>query len=165
MAIHTLHSTQVIETTLDEAWSFFSNPRNLARITPPSLGFEVRTKDLPDSIHAGLMIEYRVRPLLGIPTTWLTEITQVRERAYFVDEQRIGPYRIWHHEHGFRELAPGRVEIEDRVTYVVPFGPLGTILHKLVIQRRLAEIFEFRKGIITGLFSPVENSVPAAAVQ
>jgi ligand-binding SRPBCC domain-containing protein len=90
-----------------EAWSFFSNPRNLAKITPPELGFEMLTPDLPPQVYAGMMIAYRVRPLLGIPMTWLSEITLVEEGVRFIDEQRVGPYAVWHHEHGFMTWATG----------------------------------------------------------
>ena len=95
MAIHTLRSSQILRATPQQCWDFFSDPRNLSKITPPDMGFIVKSK-LPPRIHAGMMIEYRVSPLLGIPMTWLTEITQVREGEYFVDEQRVGPYAIWH---------------------------------------------------------------------
>lgn len=152
MPIHTLTAHQVIPSTLDRAWEFFSNPRNLATITPPDLGFEILTPDLPGRIHAGMMIEYRVRPLLGIPATWLTEITHVQEGKSFVDEQRVGPYAIWHHEHHFRDLGDGRVELLDRVTYRLPFQPLGDLAHGLLVKPRLASIFAFRKSKVDELF-------------
>src|SRR5690348_16071799 len=101
MAIYTLRRTQIIRASLRECWDFFSNPGNLQKITPPSLGFEVKS-DLPDSIYPGLMIEYRVSPLAGIKLSWLTEIVHVDAPHHFVDEQRVGPYKLWHHEHFFR---------------------------------------------------------------
>ena len=103
MAIHVLRKTQMVAASVAECWAFFSDPRNLPRITPPALDFRVLT-ELPPSVHPGLMIEYRVRPLLGISMSWLTEITHVEPGVRFVDEQRIGPYRIWHHEHHFLSL-------------------------------------------------------------
>lgn len=112
--IHVLQSSQTIRTSLDRAWDFFSNPRNLSRITPPALDFTILTA-LPERIHPGMMIEYRVRPLLGIPVRWLTEITHVETGKLFVDEQRIGLYRIWHHEHHFKPLDAGQIEMTDRV--------------------------------------------------
>jgi ligand-binding SRPBCC domain-containing protein len=152
MPIHVLHCSQTIAATREEAWAFFSNPRNLARITPPALDFQITTPDLPARIHAGLMIQYRVRPLLGLPMSWLTEITQVNDGEYFVDEQRVGPYAIWHHEHWFREAGAGRTEIEDRVTYRLPFGWLSEPVHALVVRRQLVEIFGYRKVAVEELF-------------
>lgn len=152
MPIHTLTAHQIIPSTPERAWEFFSNPRNLATITPPDLGFEIVTPDLPKRIHAGMMIEYRVRPLLGIPVTWLTEITHVQEEKSFVDEQRVGPYAIWHHEHHFRDLGDGRVELLDRVTYRLPFQPFGDLAHGLLVRPRIVGIFAFRKRKVDELF-------------
>lgn len=152
MPIHTLHTKQVIRATREQAWEFFSNPRNLARITPPGMGFDIVTPDLPPRIYAGLMIEYRVRPLLGIPMTWLTEITHVSDGEYFVDEQRVGPYAIWHHEHWFHEVGDGRIEMEDRVTYVLPFQPFGDVVHPFLVKPQLDRIFAHREQAVRELF-------------
>ena len=152
MPIHTLHRRQLLHATLETAWEFFSDPRNLARITPPELDFHIATPDLPDRIHAGLMIQYRVRPLLGIALTWLSEITQVEAGRYFVDEQRVGPYAMWHHEHWFRDAGAGGVEVEDRVTYRLPCGWLSEPLHALIVQPQLEAIFEHRTIAVAGLF-------------
>ncbi len=113
MPIHTLHRKLVIPIKRAEAWAFFSDPRNLSKITPPGMGFRTMTPDLPAHIYAGLMIEYRVKPLAGIPLTWLTEITHVHEGESFVDEQRVGPYKMWHHEHFFRAVASDATEVID----------------------------------------------------
>ena len=129
---------------LDECWAFFSDPRNLSKITPPSLRLRVRS-ELPPEIHPGLMIRYTVSPLLGIPMEWLTEITQVRKPDYFVDEQRVGPYRIWHHEHSFHAVAKSVTEVHDLVHYVPPLGPLGAIINGVVIRTQLARIFAYRE--------------------
>ena len=129
---------------LEQCWRFFSDPRNLAKITPPELGFIVRS-ELPEEIHAGLMIRYAVSPLFGIPISWLTEITQVQKPHYFVDEQRVGPYCIWHHEHFFRALGDRRTEVRDLVHYVPPFGPLGALFEPLLIRPQLTRIFDFRQ--------------------
>ena len=152
MPIHVMHRKQTLAVGREEAWRFFSDPRNLARITPPTLGFEIVTPDLPARIHAGLMIQYRVRPLLGIPLTWLTEITHVAEGHHFVDEQRVGPYALWHHEHWFRDLGPGRAEVEDRVTYKLPGGWLAEPIHILVVRKQLAAIFDYRRIAIEKWF-------------
>lgn len=163
MPIHTLHRKQVLPTTRAEAWEFFSNPRNLARITPPSLDFQILTPDLPDEIYAGMMIQYRVRPLLGIPMTWLTEITQVQNGFSFVDEQRVGPYSIWHHEHQFRDIGAGQVEIEDRVTYTLPFGWLSEPIHALIVRDQLAAIFDYRTTAVTELYPASQKRLETAA--
>src|SRR5579871_2125627 len=118
--------------TLEEAWSFFSDPNNLSTITPGNLRFEA-VYPLPHVIYPGLVLVYRLRPMFNIPTTWVTEITHVREPSLFVDEQRMGPYRLWHHEHHFRAIEGG-VEIEDLVHYALPFGPLGLIAENMLVR-------------------------------
>ncbi len=151
MAIHTLEHTQTLPATLDACWRFFSDPRNLSRITPPELGFEVLSR-LPPQMYPGMVIEYRVRPLFGIPLTWLTEITQVDEPHSFVDEQRIGPYRIWHHEHRFTDAGDGTVVMHDKVTYALPFGPFGELAHPLLVAPQLRRIFDFRTAAAEDIF-------------
>lgn len=152
MAVHTLQTKQIIRTGMADAWAFFSNPRNLAKITPPEMGFEVLTPDLEPTIYAGMMIAYRVRPLLGIPMTWLSEITLVEEGVRFIDEQRVGPYAVWHHEHRFHDLGDGRVEMEDKITYVLPFAPLGDLAVPLLVKPQLERIFAFREKAVRKLF-------------
>ncbi len=151
MAVYSFESRQLLETDISKAWDFFSDPRNLSRITPPALDFKI-LGELPAVIHPGLMIEYRVRPLLGIPARWLTEITHVKAGEFFVDEQRIGPYRIWHHEHHFQALPDGRTEMRDRVTYVLPFGLLGDLVHPVLVRPKLEEIFRYRTTAVKALF-------------
>jgi ligand-binding SRPBCC domain-containing protein len=150
MAIHQLRRTQIIRATPEACWDFFSNPANLRRITPPSLDFQVLSP-LPPRMHPGLMIEYRVRPVLGIPMTWLTEITHVEAPHYFVDEQRVGPYQVWHHEHRFTPLDDGRIECLDLVTYVLPFGWLGNLAHPLLVRPQLEAIFRHRERVVAEL--------------
>ena len=149
--VHVLETSQVIPATIERAWEFFSDPRNLAKITPPELDFTILTT-LPERVYPGMMIEYRVRPLLGIPARWVTEITHVEPENFFVDEQRIGPYRIWHHEHHFKQLDGDRIEIRDRVTYVLPFGPLGDLVHPFHVKPQLERIFAFRGKAVVELF-------------
>ena len=165
MAIHRMATTQIVPTELDTAWAFFSDPRNLPIITPPSLGLRI-TSDLPGSMYEGMIITYTVRPLLGIPLDWVTEITHVEERRMFVDEQRMGPYRLWHHEHHFREV-PGGVEARDVVHYALPFGSLGDLLGGRTVRRNLREIFHFRRQVVTERFGapPLMNAGPAAGVR
>ena len=143
MPIYTLSRTQIVRMPLMQCWDFFSDPRNLEKITPSSLRFRIKT-ELPSQIYPGLMIQYTVSPLFGLPLNWLTEIVQVDQPRYFADEQRSGPYRLWHHEHFFRELSDGRVEVRDLVHYAPPFGPLGAIINAIIIRRQLAKIFDFR---------------------
>ena len=120
MNLHVLEREQRLPIPLDQAWDFFSNPRNLSRITPPDMGFELLSTP-PERMHAGMLVIYRVRPLLHVPITWVTEITHVDEPHRFVDEQRFGPYRFWHHQHLFRPI-PGGVEMSDIVHYALPPG-------------------------------------------
>jgi len=129
----------------ERCWAFFSDPRNLSKITPPELGLVVRS-ELPAEAHPGLMIRYTVTPLWKVRMTWLTEITQVQKPDYFVDEQRVGPYRIWHHEHFFRAIDDEQTEVRDLVHYVPPFGILGALINPLVIRPQLERIFDFRKA-------------------
>ncbi len=143
MAVYTLERRQVVAMPHERCWRFFSDPGNLAQITPPSLGFRVLSA-MPPEIHPGLMIRYKVSPLFGVPMTWVTEITHVRAPDYFVDEQRVGPYRMWHHEHTFLAVDAEHTEVHDLVHYVPPLGPIGAVLNTLVIRPQLERIFDFR---------------------
>ena len=141
--IHTLYREQVIQTNIERAWHFISMPVNLDAITPPDMSFEIIT-DLPDVMYNGLLIEYRVGiPLIG-KQTWLTELKHIREGHSFVDEQRIGPYKIWYHYHEIAKVDSG-VRFIDRVNYVMPFGPIGAIAHEIYVQKQLRHIFDYRK--------------------
>ena len=139
MKIYQLKTSQKLPISLEKAWNFFSNPANLSKITPSWLNFEVRT-ELPEKMYAGMIITYFVRPLLNIPQIWVTEITHVSKPNYFVDEQRFGPYKMWHHEHIFTELKDGGIEMHDIVSYVVPFGIIGRIMNKLIISKKISWI-------------------------
>ena len=148
--VHRLQRTQFLPISLDNAWKFFSNPANLNKITPDDLVFEI-TSELPEVVYPGLMITYRIRPMLNIPVEWCTEITHVKEGQYFVDEQRKGPYRMWHHEHHFKEVTGG-VEMTDIVHYDIGKWILGDIAGALFVHRRVKEIFDFRQMILGKLF-------------
>jgi len=148
MRLHRLETLQRVPVALADAWDFFSDAANLSRITPPSLGFQV-TSPLPPRVYAGLIVTYRVRPLLGVPVTWVTEITHVDEHRLFVDEQRFGPYRFWHHQHHFAEVEGG-VEMRDIVHYALPPG--GGIAHRWLVAPRLKEIFDYRKQLLEKTF-------------
>jgi ligand-binding SRPBCC domain-containing protein len=151
MATYSLKTVQKIPVSLDEAWAFFSNPANLQRITPPHMGFSIISSHHGDTMYAGQIIEYTVRPILGIPTYWMTEITQVKDRSYFIDEQRFGPYSLWHHQHHFKEI-PGGVEMTDIVHYRIPLGILGQIANGLFVRKQLNTIFQYRVKAVDTLF-------------
>ncbi|MBO9659177.1 MAG: SRPBCC family protein [Chitinophagaceae bacterium] len=144
-------SSQVIPAGLDELWLFFSDPMNLAKITPPSMDFRVTSTHQGSSIYAGQIIEYKVRPVFGISVYWMTEITHVKPGEYFVDEQRYGPYSLWHHQHHFKKIDGG-VEMTDIVHYKIPFGVFGKLAGKLFVKKKLEEIFEYRREVIEKTF-------------
>ena len=140
--IHQLHREQTIATDLVTAWDFIRSPSNLDKITPDDMDFEI-VSELPDEMYDGLLIEYRVGvPFLG-KQSWLSELKHIRERHSFVDEQLIGPYKLWYHYHGIREVEGG-VRFIDKVNYVMPFGPLGEIAHATFVKGQLKKIFDFR---------------------
>jgi len=148
--MYQLKTKQIIPTDLETCWNFFSSPKNLKIITPDYMGFEVLF-EIPEKMYAGLMIEYEVKPLLGIPMKWITEITHVDEMKFFVDKQRKGPYRIWHHEHHFKQVEKG-IEMTDIVSYEIPFGVLGKIAQPLIVKNKLKQIFDYRFQKVEELF-------------
>jgi ligand-binding SRPBCC domain-containing protein len=141
--VYSLKSVQIIPVTLQEAWSFFSRPDNLKEITPAYMGFTVKSKHHGKQMYAGQIIEYTIKPLFGIPVYWMTEITQVVQNKYFIDEQRFGPYSLWHHQHHFKEVELG-VEMTDIVHYKIPFWFFGDMANTLFVERQLKEIFDYR---------------------
>jgi ligand-binding SRPBCC domain-containing protein len=151
MKMHVLERTQVLPIPIDQAWAFFSTPRNLALITPPELGLRIREPFDDRSAYDGQLIRYAVRPLLGIPLPWLTRIERVNAPGHFADTQLSGPYARWYHEHRF-EAVPEGTRMHDRVEYALPLGPLGELMHRLLVRRRLERIFEFRRHVLEGLF-------------
>ncbi|MBT8189926.1 MAG: SRPBCC family protein [Bacteroidia bacterium] len=144
MAFYQLNEKQFVPATIDEVWDFISSPANLKEITPDYMGFDITSKDLPEKMYPGMIISYKVSPLLGIKMTWVTEITQVREKEFFIDEQRVGPYSMWHHQHHIKPVEGG-VMMTDIVTYQPPLGPLGAIANSLLIRKQLKEIFDYRR--------------------
>lgn len=143
MPVYTKHEILKIPATINQVWDFISSPQNLKHITPEYMGFDITTKNLPEKVYAGMIISYIVKPLLGIKMRWVTEITHVSELKYFVDEQRFGPYKMWHHQH-IIEAIEGGVLMTDIVDYLPPMGFLGAIANQLVIKNQLNEIFTFR---------------------
>jgi ligand-binding SRPBCC domain-containing protein len=148
--MHQFIRKQFVKTDLKTCWDFFSSPSNLKVITPDYMGFDVKT-EVPERMYEGLIIAYTVKPLLGIPMEWVTEITHVKDNSFFVDEQRIGPYKMWHHEHHFR-VVEGGVEMTDIVSYVIPFGMIGKLFHPVLVKPKLEEIFAYRFKIVDNLF-------------
>ena len=153
MKIYHLRQEQFIPTTLETAWQFFSSPHNLSKITPPNLDFVVTSTSLPAEIYKGMRIHYYVRPLFGIRVKWETEITEVKKPHSFTDTQAKGPYRLWEHHHEFIEKDGGVLAL-DHVRYALPFGVLGSIAQKLLVQQRLKHIFDFRRQTLEKLFTP-----------
>jgi ligand-binding SRPBCC domain-containing protein len=150
MKLYQLKSTQFLPISLDQAWDFLSDPRNLKTITPDYMGFEICDgADRP--MYQGQIIQYIVTPVFGIKTKWVTEITHVVDKSFFVDEQRFGPYAFWHHKHFLKEV-PGGVEMEDIIDYKIPFGWLGQLVHPILVKPKLNEIFNYRTQKLTELF-------------
>ncbi len=151
MKKYQLYRETILPITLLEAWDFFSNPSNLSKITPAEMEFKVVTPNLPQHIHNGLMIEYVVRPLAGVPLKWLSQISSVNAPHSFVDEQLKGPYAYWHHEHTFEE-KDGKVLMKDHVTYAISFGWLGRLANALIVRSKLEQIFDYRTAQILNIF-------------
>lgn len=141
--VYLLKKIQKIPANVDDVWEFFSNPSNLKNITPPELGFRIIGENYGNKMYAGQIIEYTVRPLLNIPFYWMTEITHVEEKKYFIDEQRFGPYGLWHHQHHFKQIEAG-IEMTDIIHYKIPFWFFGDVANALIVQKKLQRIFDFR---------------------
>jgi ligand-binding SRPBCC domain-containing protein len=157
MKIYTLTRTQTLPLSLAEAWDFFSSPANLEKITPEHMGFKILYKSGGNKMYAGQLIRYIVNVLPFIPMHWVTEITHVSEPTYFVDEQRFGPYALWHHQHRFKETEDG-VEMTDEVNYAIPLGVLGRVAHALFVKREVNRIFNHRYATLEAYFSKRETS-------
>jgi ligand-binding SRPBCC domain-containing protein len=151
MAVYSLKSVQKIPVPVSEIWDFFSSPKNLPELTPAALGFKIISRHHGDKIYQGQIIEYKVSPLFGIPLYWMTEITHVEDQQYFVDEQRYGPYSMWHHQHHFQPVEGG-VEMTDIVHYKNPFWVLGDLANALIVRKKLREIFTHRYSSIETRF-------------
>jgi ligand-binding SRPBCC domain-containing protein len=154
--IHRLHAVQHLAVRLDEAWGFFTDPRNLALLTPPDMRFTL-TSPTPAEVYQGLILTYRLTPLLGLPASWVTEITHIEPMRRFVDEQRAGPYRLWHHEHRFASV-PGGTAITDEVWYALPLGLVGEFAHRTLVRARLRAIFAFRREVLATRFGELASS-------
>lgn len=149
--LHTIRTSQLIKSDLETVWSFMSDPNNLSTITPDGMGFEVLSDIEGQKMYPGQIIEYYVKPISGIKMHWVTEITHVKDKEYFVDEQRFGPYAFWHHKHFLKETEGG-VEMNDLIHYKAPFGFLGKMANSLFIEKKLDSIFKYRYNKLEELF-------------
>ncbi|MBQ0733075.1 SRPBCC family protein [Aquimarina celericrescens] len=157
MKIYTLKAKQKLPITVDKAWKFLSDPKNLKTITPDYMGFQI-ISGADREMYSGQIIQYIVTPVAGIKSKWVTEITHVQDKEYFVDEQRFGPYALWHHKHFLKEI-PGGVEMEDIIDYKVPFGILGQLVHPILVKPKLKEIFQYREKKLIELFGNFETEI------
>ncbi len=152
MKPYTIHFEQKMPISLEKAWDFFSSPLNLSKITPESMKFVV-TSDYTErtKMYEGMIITYKVSPLLGIKMDWMTEITTVKDKEYFIDEQRFGPFKFWHHEHHFEEIDGG-VLMTDKLTYGIPFGIFGRLANTIIVAKQTQEIFDYRVKAVDEMF-------------
>lgn len=162
MKIYELRRTQKLPISLEEAWDFLSDPANLAKITPDSMGFDI-ISGADRKTYPGQIIRYKVSPLLGIKMNWVTEITQVQAPYYFIDEQRFGPYKFWHHKHFLKEVEGG-VEMEDIIHYGLPMGILGQLVHPFLVKPKLEEIFEVRWEKLIEMFGEYNDPSSLSAI-
>ena len=144
--------TQLIKTDIDTLWEFMSSPKNLESITPKSMMFKITSDNKNEKMYKGMIISYKVAPVLHIPMTWVTEITQVEKNSFFIDNQVIGPYKLWHHQHIFKETKEG-ILMKDIITYKPPFGIIGAIANFLFIKKKVESIFDFRTQILEEKFN------------
>jgi ligand-binding SRPBCC domain-containing protein len=151
MAFYQLQTIQKIPASINDVWDFISSPINLKEITPPQMDFLVTNNIGLEKMYPGMIITYKVSPLFGIKINWMTEITHVKDHEYFVDEQRIGPYKMWHHQHKIKAITGG-VLMTDIVTYEPPFGIIGAIANALLIKKQLKTIFDYRTMAIEKRF-------------
>ena len=155
MKLYQLHAKQAFPITKKKAWDFLSDPKNLKVITPDHMGFNI-TSGADRPMFQGQIIQYIVKPFPGYSTKWVTEITHVKEGEYFVDEQRFGPYSLWHHKHFIKEIEGG-VEMEDIIDYKIPFGILGQLAQPLVVKKQLQQIFNYRETKLNELFGKLDG--------
>ncbi len=147
----TIKYHQKLPISLKDCWDFFSSPNNLKILTPEYLGFEIMNELGNRKMYAGQIIAHKVRPVLNIPLEWVTEITHVQHPHYFVDEQRFGPYKFWHHEHHFNAI-PNGVEAVDIISYKMPYGFIGRAINHFKVKHDIDAIFSYRKAKLEKLF-------------
>lgn len=152
MKIYNLQRKQVLPISLEDAWDFFSSPKNLRKITPGEMGFDIQYISGGNQTYPGQIITYKMKILGGLRVTWVTEITHVQDKNYFVDEQRFGPYKLWHHQHHFKMTDEG-LEMTDEVNYAIPFGLVGQLAHWLFVERQVNAIFDHRYKVLETYFA------------
>ncbi|NEU08246.1 SRPBCC family protein [Flavihumibacter sp. R14] len=157
MDTYYFHTEQFLPIDIATAWDFFSSAKNLALITPPELDFKILTQLKGEEIYEGMIIDYTVKPLFGIPLRWQTEITKVNKPTSFTDRQVKGPYKLWEHRHIYLPQEKGLV-MQDEVKYQLPFGIIGRYTNSLVVREKIADIFAYRKGILNKMFVDNESS-------
>ena len=150
--IYTLTTAQTLNVSLKKAWDFFSSPENLQKITPSHMGFNI-TSSTNSKAYSGQIITYKVGILSSVKQNWVTEITHVEQQKYFIDEQRFGPYKMWHHEHFFEALPNGKTLMKDKISYKIPFGALGNLAQNIFIKKKLIAIFKYRYNTLEQLFN------------
>ena len=158
MKIYYYKTEQFLSTDINTAWNFFSSAKNLARITPPELDFNILTALDEKDIYQGMLIEYTIRPLFGILLNWQTQILTIKKPEMFIDKQLKGPYKIWEHSHEFIQTEKG-VLMKDSVKYLLPFGILGNIAHSLFVRRKIERIFNYRKQVLNKIFNQNANNI------
>ncbi|MEM1319930.1 MAG: SRPBCC family protein [Bacteroidota bacterium] len=161
MKIHQLKRIQILPISMEQAWDFFSNPKNLNEITPPDLNFQILS-GADQRMYAGQLIRYHINPILNIPMQWVTEITHCEEHRYFIDEQRFGPYSLWHHQHHFKEVKGG-IEMIDLLHYKLPMGLLGNLLAGWYVKGKVEYIFDYRYEVLEKIFAAKAQSAPVQA--
>ena len=150
--LYTLYAKQTVDKEIDLLWHFFKKPSNLNKLTPEDVHFKIKSGK-SDDFYEGKIISYKIKPFKLLSLNWVTEISQIKECSYFIDNQVSGPYKMWHHEHHFKSNADGTTEIIDKVKYKLPFYIFGRLMHKLFIKRKLVNIFNFRQKKINELFN------------
>jgi len=147
-----LKKEQLLQTDIETLWDFIATPRNLQKITPKYMGFDITSDEIPQKMYQGMIISYKVSPFFGIKSDWVTEITHVVDKEYFVDEQRLGPYKLWHHQHILIKQENGILK-RDIVTYAPPYGIIGNMANALMIKKKLNEIFDYRYKMLEQIFN------------
>ena len=151
MKLYKIENKKIIKSDIKNCWDFFSDPLNLEKLTPGNMFFKINLKE-KRSVYPGMLIDYSIKPILNLKFKWITEITAVEKNKYFIDEQRFGPYKFWHHQHFFNETDEG-TEITDEVKYILPFGIFGQLIHPLIVKPKLDEIFKYRNIQIDKIFN------------
>lgn len=156
MALTQLVWEQNLKASMDDIWTFISSPENLSTITPAYMKFRITSKHKKNHMYAGMLISYKVTPVLNIPLNWVTEITHVKENSYFIDNQKSGPYKIWHHEHHIQAIDGG-VKMIDKLSYQLPFGLLGSLVERLFVRKKIMDIFQFRNEKLNEIYGTLDN--------